>query len=91
MKIEQYGLNRIITRGRDFIPCIAWVDAFVMCFLYIFLRAYTIKNIGTQIKACKSYFFGDRSIRRTVHSNDLLKLFWGLRCTARRKLEIYNL
>ena len=27
-------------------------------------------------KACKSYFFGDRSIRRTVYSNGLVKLFW---------------
>ena len=34
---------------------------------------------------------GSRSIRRTVHSNDLIKFFGGLRCTARRKLEIYNL
>ena len=34
---------------------------------------------------------GSRSIRRTVHSNDLAKFFGGLRCTARRKLEIYNL
>ena len=34
MKIE-YSLNRIITKGKDFISCIAWVDAFVMCFLYI--------------------------------------------------------
>ena len=34
---------------------------------------------------------GSRSIRRTVHSNDLVKFFGGLRCTARRKLEIYNL
>ena len=34
---------------------------------------------------------GSRSIRRTVHSNDLVKFLGGLRCTARRKLEIYNL
>ena len=34
---------------------------------------------------------GSRSIRRTVHSNDLVKFFGGLRCTARTKLEIYNL
>ena len=34
---------------------------------------------------------GSRSIRRTVHSNDLVEFFGGLRCTARRKLEIYNL
>ena len=34
---------------------------------------------------------GSRSIRRTVHSNDLVKFWGGLRCTARRKLEIYNL
>ena len=34
---------------------------------------------------------GSRSIRRTVHINDLVKFFGGLRCTARRKLEIYNL
>ena len=33
-----------------------------------------MSNIGTQ--ACKSYFFGDMSIRRTVHSNDLVKFFW---------------
>ena len=26
-------------------------------------------------KACKSYFFGDRSILRTVYSNDLVKFF----------------
>ena len=26
---------------------------------------------------CKSYFFGDRSIRRTVHSNDLVEFFLG--------------
>ena len=25
---------------------------------------------------CKSYFFGDRSLRRTVHSNDLVEFFW---------------
>ena len=31
---------------------------------------------------------GSRSIRRTVHCNDLVKFFGGLRCTARRKLEI---
>ena len=34
---------------------------------------------------------GSRSICRTVHSNDLVKFFGGLRCTARRKLEIYNM
>ena len=34
---------------------------------------------------------GSRIIRRTVHSNDLVKFLGGLRCTARRKLEIYNL
>ena len=34
---------------------------------------------------------GSRSIRRTVHSNDLVKFLGGLRCSARRKLEIYNL
>ena len=34
---------------------------------------------------------GSRTIRRTVHSNDLVQFFGGLRCTARRKLEIYNL
>ena len=28
---------------------------------------------------------GSRSIRRTVHSNDLVKFFGGLRCAARRK------
>ena len=48
-----------------------------------------LKNISTQ--SVRELFFGDRSIRRTVHSNDLLKFFGGLRCTARRKLEIYNL
>ena len=33
--------------------------------------------------------FCDRSIRRTVYSNDLVKFFW-LRCTARKKLGIYD-
>ena len=33
-------------------------------------------------------FFCD-SIRRTVYSNALVKFFW-LRCTARRKLGIYD-
>ena len=36
--------------------------------------ALLMKNIG--MKACKSYFFGDRSLRRTVHSNDLVECFW---------------
>ena len=50
------------------------------------------ENIGTQ--SVQELFFlviGSRSIRKTVHSNDLVKFFGGLRCTARRKLEIYNL
>ena len=34
-------------------------------------------------------FFCDRSICRTVYSNDLVKFFW-LRCTARKKLGIYD-
>ena len=34
-------------------------------------------------------FFCDRSIRRTVYSNDLFQLFW-LRCIAREKLGIYD-
>ena len=34
----------------------------------------TNKNIGTQ--SVQELFFGDRSIRRTVHSNDLVKFFW---------------
>ena len=46
------------------------------------------RNIGTQ--SVQELFFGDWSIRRTVYGNDLVK-FFGLRCTARRKLEIYNL
>ena len=25
---------------------------------------------------CKSYFFGERSIRRTVYSNGPVKFFW---------------
>ena len=29
------------------------------------------------------------SIRRTVYSNELVKFFW-LRCTARKKLGIYD-
>ena len=33
--------------------------------------------------------FCDRNIRRTVNSNDLVKFFW-LRCTARKKLGIYD-
>lgn len=32
----------LITKGRDFIPCIAWVDATVMCVYMYFLRACTI-------------------------------------------------
>ena len=31
-------------------------------------------NIGTQ--SVQELFYGDRSIRRTVHSNDLVKFFW---------------
>ena len=42
-----------------------------------------INNIGTQ--SVQELFFG------AVHSNDLVKFFGGLRCTSRRKLEIYNL
>ena len=35
-------------------------------------------------------FFGDRSIRRTVHSNDLVKFFW-VAMYSKKELEIYNL
>ena len=45
-----------------------------------------IKNIGTQ--SVQELFFCD-SIHRTVYSNDLVKFFW-LRCTARKKLGIYD-
>ena len=31
-------------------------------------------NIGTQ--SMQELFFGDRSIRRTVYSNDLVEFFW---------------
>ena len=34
----------------------------------------SVTNIGTQ--RVQELFFGDRSIRRTVHSNDLVKFFW---------------
>ena len=34
-------------------------------------------------------FFRDRNIRRTVNSTGLVKFFW-LRCTARKKLGIYD-
>ena len=44
------------------------------------------KNIGTQ--SVQELFFCD-SIRRTVYRNDLVKFFW-LRCTARKKLGIYD-
>ena len=44
------------------------------------------KNIGTQ--SVQELFFRD-SIRRTVYSNDLVTFFW-LRCTARKKLGIYD-
>ena len=44
------------------------------------------ENIGTQ--SVQELFFCDRSIRRTVYSNDLLSFFW-LRYTARKKLGIY--
>ena len=43
-------------------------------------------NIGTQ--SVQELFFCD-SIRSTVYSNDLVKFFW-LRCTARKKLGIYD-
>ena len=33
-------------------------------------------NIGTQ-SVQELFFFGDRSIRRTVHSNDMAKFFLG--------------
>ena len=46
----------------------------------------TIINIGTQ--SVQELFFCD-SIRRTVYRNDLVKFFW-LRCTARKKLGIYD-
>ena len=44
------------------------------------------KNIGTQ--SVQELFFCDRNIHRTVNSNDLS--FLGLRYTARKKLEIYD-
>jgi len=37
-------------------------------------------NIGTQ--SVQELFFCDRSIRRTVYSNDLFKFFW-LRCSKK--------
>jgi len=46
-----------------------------------------VPNIGTQ--SVHELFFGDRSICRTVYSNDLFK-FFRLRCTARKKLGIYD-
>ena len=45
------------------------------------------QNIGTQ--SVQELFFCDRRIRRTVYSNDLAKVFL-LRCTARKKLGIYD-
>ena len=33
-----------------------------------------MKNIGTQ-SVQELFFFGERSIRRTVHSNDLVKVW----------------
>ena len=52
-----------------------------------------IENKHRHAKRARVIFLviGSRSIRRTVHSNGLVKFFGGLRCTARRKLEIYNL
>ena len=47
---------------------------------------YSERNIGTQ--SVQELFFCD-SIRRTVYSNDLVEFFW-LRCTARKKLGIYD-
>ena len=44
-------------------------------------------NIGTQ--SVQELFFCDRRIRRTVYSNDSFKFIW-LRCTARKKLGIYD-
>ena len=38
---------------------------------------------------CKSYFFGDRSIRRTVHSNDLVKVW--VATYSKKETGIYNL
>ena len=48
------------------------------------------KNIGTQ---SESYFLviGSRSIRRTVHSNDLVKFFGGLWVAMYSKKETGNL
>ena len=51
-----------------------------------FLKKWYI-NIGTQ--SVQELFFCDRNIRRTVNSNDLVKFFW-LRCTARKKMGIYD-
>ena len=45
------------------------------------------ENIGTQ--SVQELFFCDRSIRRTVYNNGLVKFFW-LRCTTRKKLGIYD-
>ena len=46
-----------------------------------------VSSIGMQ--TVQELFFCDRSIRRTVYSNDLVKFFW-LQCAARKKLEIYD-
>ena len=49
------------------------------------LYSLQFQNIGTQ--SVQELFFCDRSIRRTVYSNDFVYVFW-LRCTARKKLYI---
>ena len=40
----------------------------------VYARIRHFHNIGTQ--SVQEFFFGDGSIRRTVHSNDLVTFFW---------------
>ena len=62
-------------------------------FMYQFDSMGIVNEKHRHAKRARVFFLviGSRSIRRTVHSNDLVKFFGGLRCTARRKLEIYHL
>ena len=64
-----------------------------MAFGEIFLAGYSRQSLGSHIinigtQSVQELFFCG-SIRRTVYSNDLVKFFW-LRCTARKKLGIYD-
>ena len=57
----------------------------------VFVVILVLKNALVKHRHAKRarVIFCDRSIRRTVYSNDLVKFFW-LRCTARKKLGTYD-